>query len=116
MINWYRVFDILEWRCEREVHDIKDALTHLYVERGLSLSTILEMSEREITSPLTVRNKLRSLGIKVRGKGGANNNKFIPLTPEEFKMNSARQLARKYDVDIVTVYNRKRKFRKEGLL
>ncbi len=112
MINWYRVLELLMPHCKREVFNIDDALKHLYEEQKMSLAKIVSLTDREILSSRTLRIKLAKIGIIVRGKGGDNSTIPFPITIEELEKVPLRYLARKYNVHVATIYNRKHKMLK----
>jgi hypothetical protein len=112
--NWFRVHEnICKKYPECKELNNDNTLRHLYTQKGLSLSEITNLSEREILSPLTVRKRLLKLGVKTRGKGGDNSTKNIALKLEEFNYCSVRELARKYDIDESTIRRKKEKLLKE---
>jgi transposase len=113
MINWYRVHRILKESVPAEAQStLKDTLTYLYHTEGLSLEDIVKMSNREFFWAGALSKKMRQLGIRIKPKGGDNSTKAIPLTEHDFIEYSARELARKYNVHISTIYDRKNKLMK----
>ncbi len=112
-INWYRVYDKLNLHYPiAPQDDIDTLLRYLYVDKHLTLIEITKLTDGEVLNQDTIARKLKSLGVKINPRGGLTHSKPIPLTIDEFKKSSARELSRQYDVHINTIYYKKHKLEK----
>lgn len=89
----------------------EDMLKHLYVVQGFSLQGIGKMLGY---SPTAVGARLRSYGLALRGRGGANNrggSKLRRVSDAELFTAPVQHIAAVYGVHICTVFNERRRRR-----
>jgi hypothetical protein len=111
-VNWFRVKNKLkQYYPNPEEEDLNKILKYLYEDENLSLEKITKMTDRLILCPNTLRSKLEEIGLEIKPRGSTS--KDIPLTLNDFVENSAAELAKKYNVNVTTIYVRKEKLLKE---
>jgi len=109
MVNWYRILKKLKPLCPKHLDSLTEVLKYLYEEKEYSLTQIQSLVDRETLGTATLSSKLKKLGIEVRKRGGDNCSKELYLTKQDFLEHSPRELAKKYNVHVTTIYNRKHK-------
>jgi len=110
MVNWSLVIERLSEgnpRCD----NLYDILVFLYYDKKLSLHQIADLTDGEC-SVMTLANKMKRLGIRLRKQGGPNNLKVTSIPLKEYKTMSYDQLALKYGVDRTTVYRHVKQYLK----
>lgn len=119
MVSWSLVLEQLIKVCPEEAYafenkwTLEDVLNFLYSAKKMSTRQIANLTNYECSN-ITIRNKLRELGIKLRSKGGPNNTKVKIIPLEEYKSMSYNQLAAKYKVDRATVYKHVKQYIKKN--
>jgi DNA-binding MarR family transcriptional regulator len=109
MINWYRIQRLLKPLCPDNLTTIDEMLKHLYIVKGYSLNDLKTVICTEVNNVQSIKRKLESIGVILRGRGGDNCSKHLTLTPEDFMEYSVRELARKFNVSPSTIRDRRDK-------
>ena len=113
--RWQLVYNrLLPHCCNKQSNlTLKEVFTHLYYDLNLSTSQLASLTKGEASSP-TIRNKLRTLGIPIKSRGGANYLKLEDITLTEYLTNTYEELAVKYNVHPGTIERHTKHFRERG--